>query len=79
MPAITLKNIPPELHRRLKERAVRNRRSLNSEMLACLESVVQPKPIDPETLLTQVHTLRGNVSGTLTKQKLQELKQTGRP
>ena len=36
---ITLKNIPPALHKRLKDSAVRNRRSLNSEILARLEGV----------------------------------------
>lgn len=35
---ITLKNIPPGLHARLKASAARNRRSLNSEILARLES-----------------------------------------
>jgi len=34
---ITLKNIPPDLHARLKESAERNRRSLNSEILVRLE------------------------------------------
>lgn len=34
---LTLKNIPRELHARLRESADRNRRSLNSEILARLE------------------------------------------
>jgi hypothetical protein len=37
---ITLKNIPPALHLRLKDSAARNRRSLNSEILARLEADV---------------------------------------
>jgi plasmid stability protein len=37
MPALTLKNIPDDLHARLKASAARNRRSLNSEILARLE------------------------------------------
>jgi len=35
---LTLKNIPKALHARLKESAEKNRRSLNSEILARLES-----------------------------------------
>ena len=38
MATLTLKNIPDELHARLKESAERNRRSLNSEILVRLES-----------------------------------------
>ncbi|MGE0875385.1 MAG: Arc family DNA-binding protein [Burkholderiales bacterium] len=38
MLSLTLKNIPEELHARLKESAERNRRSLNGEILARLES-----------------------------------------
>ncbi len=35
---ITLKNVPPELHRSLKERAKRNKRSLNQEAIHTLEN-----------------------------------------
>ena len=38
MPTLTLKNVPADLHARLKASAERNRRSLNSEILARLES-----------------------------------------
>ncbi|MGH8487695.1 MAG: FitA-like ribbon-helix-helix domain-containing protein [Gammaproteobacteria bacterium] len=38
MLTLTLKNIPEDLHGRLKRSAERNRRSLNSEILARLES-----------------------------------------
>ena len=34
---ITLKNVPPELHRSLKECAKRNKRSLNQEAIHALE------------------------------------------
>lgn len=35
---ITLKNVPPELHRSLKESAKRNKRSLNQEAIHVLEN-----------------------------------------
>ena len=45
---LTLKNIPAELHARLKASAERNRRSLNSEILARLESGGAQTPPDRE-------------------------------
>jgi plasmid stability protein len=43
---LTLKNVPPELHRVLKARAESNRRSLNREILALLEAQVQAPVVD---------------------------------
>lgn len=40
MPTLTLKNLPESLHRRLKERAARNHRSLNREAIRLLEQAV---------------------------------------
>ena len=38
MATLTLKNVPDDLHRRLKERARTNHRSLNREAIRVLES-----------------------------------------
>lgn len=46
MATLTLKNIPDELHARLKESAERNRRSLNSEILIRLESAFSAPVVD---------------------------------
>ena len=48
MPTLTLKKIPADLHARLKASAERNRRSLNSEILARLEAGGSPVPLDRE-------------------------------
>ena len=48
MTTLTLKNIPADLHARLKASAERNRRSLNSEILARLESGGAYAPVDRE-------------------------------
>jgi len=50
MLTLTLKNIPKELHARLKESAEKHRRSLNSEILVRLESDFVAPTVDPETL-----------------------------
>ncbi|MEL6614587.1 MAG: Arc family DNA-binding protein [Bacteroidota bacterium] len=41
MATLTLKNVPDDLHRRLKERAARNHRSLNREVIHALERAVE--------------------------------------
>jgi antitoxin FitA len=43
---LTLKNIPAELHLRLKTRAETNRRSLNREILALLEAQLEAPVVD---------------------------------
>jgi len=43
---LTLKNIPPDLHARLKASAESNRRSLNSEILARLEAQLSAPVVD---------------------------------
>lgn len=40
MRAITVKSIPDELYERLKKRAKDERRSINSEILVCIESAL---------------------------------------
>lgn len=41
MPKITIRDVPERLHERLKHRAAKNRRSLNSELLSLLEEAVE--------------------------------------
>ena len=48
MLSVTLKNVPLQLHARLKESAAHNRRSLNSEILARLEGGVGAPLVDRE-------------------------------
>jgi plasmid stability protein len=43
---LTLKNVPPELHARLKASAEANRRSLNREILARLEAQLDAPIVD---------------------------------
>lgn len=45
MASVLLKNVPEDLHRRLKEHAVRHHRSLNKEVIALLEGALgEPAP-----------------------------------
>ncbi len=80
MPNMTVKGVPDGLYRRLKERAQRNRRSLNSEVIVCLEDASSTAAVDPETWLAEVDELRNRVATTpLTDAAINEAKNRGRP
>ena len=80
MPNLTIKGVPQRLYLRLKRRAARHRRSLNSEVIICLEQAVDAALIDPESWLASVDRLRERLSLTpLTESALRKAKATGRP
>ena len=61
MASLTLKDIPPRLHKRLRQQAERHRRSLSQEALACLEEATARERIDPDDLLVRARQLRNGV------------------
>jgi len=63
MATLTIKNVPDPLVRRLKARATLHRRSLNREVIACLEALVQAAPVDPEALLARAREVRRALMG----------------
>ena len=79
MPTLTIKGLPPELYRRLKAQAEAHRRSLNGEIIVCLERSVAAGPGRPETWLEDVEAFRRRVSvQPLTRRELQGAKIAGR-
>lgn len=58
---LTLKNIPDEVYQRLKASAETHRRSLNSEAIVCLESVLLPGRMDPGERLARARALRATL------------------
>jgi antitoxin FitA len=58
MPTITVKNIPSDLYEKLKHAAEVNRRSINSEILICIEQVVSSRPFNPDQTLAGARLLR---------------------
>lgn len=79
MVTITIKNIPEALYRRLKLKASEHRRSLNKEVIICLEQATGSVPLDPETFLARAREIRQLVKGPpLTERRLQQLKSAGR-
>jgi antitoxin FitA len=80
MPSLTIKNMPEGLYKQLKRRALDNRRSLNSEVLICLEQVLEDQPLDPQAALARIRELRQKTaSHPLTDEMLQRAKLDGRP
>ena len=55
---LTLKNIPDEVYLRLKASAQSHRRSLNSEAIVCLESVLLPERASAEEVIATARALR---------------------
>lgn len=58
MTTFTLKGIPEDLYQMLKERAARNRRSINGEILVCLEEALRGRRVDPTDMLAKVDAVR---------------------
>lgn len=61
--SLTLKSIPEPIYRRVKLAAARNHRSMNSEIIACLEQALAPHPLDPATSLEAARRLRASFRG----------------
>ena len=80
MANITIRNVPDDLHERLKERAAQNRRSLNAEILHALEQTVQVVREDPAAYLDRIRPLREKTTKLrLTDELLRKARDQGRP
>ena len=79
MSAITLKDIPRDVHTALKRRAKQHGRSLNKEALACLEMAVSPARVDVQSLLVEIRQHRESLPGRLTDDLLRDARTEGRP
>jgi plasmid stability protein len=79
MATITIRNVPDDLHERLKERAAQNRRSLNAEILQSLEQAVQIVREDPAAYLDRIRFVREKTKKLrLTDALLREAREQGR-
>ena len=65
MATITVKNIPDELYDRLKSVAEINRRSINSEIIMCIENTVISRRINLDEVLEDARHLRQLTAGHL--------------
>jgi plasmid stability protein len=58
MPTLTIKNLSASLHRELVARAKRNHRSLNNELISCLEHIFLGNAISVENILRDAREIR---------------------
>jgi plasmid stability protein len=56
--SLALRSIPDEIYSRLKEAAQAHRRSLNSEVIACLEHALMPVRVSPAGYLARARRIR---------------------
>lgn len=77
---ITLKNIPDELYERLKEVAELHHRSLNMEVIACLEDTLLPTRMNAEERIARIRRHREGLPNlNLTAEDIAEAIEDGRP
>jgi antitoxin FitA-like protein len=77
MSSITIKDIPPRLHKALKARAIGKRRSLQSEVVATLEEAIWP-PVAVDEILDRAGRFRAAVKIKTTDEEIRRFKREGR-
>lgn len=80
MPNITVRNIPEEIYQKIKQEAIANKRSINSEILYGLELNYSNSQQDKKTTLENVRRLRAKTKGKiyLTLEEVTKAKSEGR-
>lgn len=80
MPALTIKNIPDSLYEQLKSAAELHRRSINSEVLVCLEKVLVAKKTNTNDRLQRIEQLRASIKpNIITADDINQAIENGRP
>lgn len=77
VPSITIKNVPDELHQKLKRISAANHRSINAEIIHILSENLEEKIQLPS--LTEIRSLRTMTARNyLTEAEIEKLKAEGR-
>jgi plasmid stability protein len=80
MASITLKNIPEELYEKLRTTAALHHRSINSEMIHCLESSLMPKRLTVSERLQRAKWIRSKINADkIEPDKIARAVSEGRP
>jgi plasmid stability protein len=79
MPTLTLKNLPRDLHRDLKKRAVAHHRSLNKEVIATLRAATAPAiALDVAGFERDARQARASFKRRVTAREISTWKRQGR-
>ena len=80
MATVTVKNIPDDLYADLKQAAQRNHRSINSEIIVCVEQALRSQRIPVETVSARTPRVWQLANGhVITDAEVTEAKRAGRP
>lgn len=67
MRTITIKNVPDDLYERLSKSAAENRRSINSEVIVCIERAVRSRKLGTtEDILSRAREVRKKTASHMT-------------
>lgn len=79
MASFTIKNIPDELYEQLKQAASAHHRSVNSELIYCLERTLLPTKLSSSELKETARSLRSRVmTGRIEIDEIDAAKNEGR-
>lgn len=77
---LTLKGIPDDLYAKLKRTAEVHRRSLNSEVIHVLETVLLPQRVDVHERLARAQAVRDSLKPRrFSAKEIDQAKRAGRP
>jgi plasmid stability protein len=80
MATVTIKNIPEELYDHIKRSARSNRRSINSEIITCIEKALAGRTFNAEKVLAAARSLRKKTGDyVFTEKEITKAKNAGRP
>jgi plasmid stability protein len=81
MASLTVKGIPDDLLKGMRERARAHRRSLNSEAIVAFERALGPTRFDPQEMLARVRALHEQIGSVtpMTPEEMEEAINEGRP
>lgn len=80
MHTFTVKNIHPDLYKKLKRSAQANRRSINNEIIVCIERAVSSQRVDLDDTLARARKLREITFNTpISDDEFTQAKVAGRP
>ena len=80
MATLTIKGLPEELYKRLKKRAADERRSINSQVIVCLEQHLAKHRREPKAILKRGDALRTRLNlPPMTVEEFRKAKESGRP
>jgi plasmid stability protein len=80
MPSVTLEDVPDPIYQEIRRRAEQHKRSLDQEIIACLEATYRESEQEfKERILRRATEMEKEVKGWLTDEILNEAKNAGRP